>query len=232
MFSCLKRYFSWTHRRHCTTRRKDKEVEAAAGMLVKMGAACHTGVHALCSFPSFLFFLICRHAGNPPSTAASVMKVSWLDAASVASPVIFISIVPLVLIRLPLPSFSPSDQYRRHTGSLSDPSLHPAHNSTSVLQSSTFNKAYCGPAYRKPELIKPYLWPPVNRKWCRVVGSLLGCWLGGHCEIPVVMMVGPWRMTPWSSPYISWEGGANWVLVMEPKQPTRVQDGVFFHSFW
>lgn len=89
--------------------------------LWRRGAACQTGVQALCCPPP-PHHPIHRHAGDPPSTAASVMKVSGPDAASVASPVMFISLVPLVLSRpLPLPPpFSSADQYRRHTGSLSD----------------------------------------------------------------------------------------------------------------
>lgn len=104
---------------HCTTRRKDKEVEAAAGMLVKTGGRLSDRcAGALLFFFFFPNMQTRRRSSDPPSTAAPGMKASGPDAASVASPVMFISLVPLVLSRPP--SFSSADQYRRHTGSLSD----------------------------------------------------------------------------------------------------------------
>lgn len=146
----------WSHAGHCTTRRKDKEVEGAAGMLVKRGRPLVRQVCRSCAFFSLFFFFPNMQRRRRSSKHRCVCNESeWPRhgisglAGDVYQP------------RAPRPQSAAAVQLCRSVSQTHRlpfrPRLHPAHNSASVLQSSTFNKAHCGLAYHKPELIKPCL---------------------------------------------------------------------------
>lgn len=145
----------WSHAGHCTTRRKDKEVEGAAGMLVKRGGRLSDRCAGAALFFSFFFFPNMQRRRRSSKHRCVCNESEWPRhgisglAGDVYRP------------RAPRPQSAAAVQLCRSVSQTHRlpfrPSLHPAHNSASVLQSSTFNKAHCGQAYHKPELIKPCL---------------------------------------------------------------------------